>query len=362
MSERLRDRLIEQIRARGPITFAAYMHAALYDPADGFFAGAPVGETEHFVTSPHVSPVFGSLLAVQLADAWEALGRPSPFTVVEAGAGDGTLASQIIEAARGTEWAPDLRYVCLEQSPVARGAIGARDLVAAATIDEAAPEPVTGVVLANELFDNLPFHRVRRDGDRVLEVFVDEREGRLVETVADASPDALDAIGAPLQPGLEQPSSPAARATATALARILARGYLIVLDYGFVAGEDPGPVRGYRGQRLVTDLLADPGGSDITGPVDLDALADAARAAHLTAWGPVTQREALGALGYRAMVQKVRARQAELERAGRWREAVSAWNQRGETSMLIDPAGLGSLKVLAVGTAGLRPPLAFRGS
>lgn len=344
------------------MTFAAFMHAALYDPADGFFVGAPVGETEHFVTSPHVSPVFGSLLAVQLEDAWEALGRPSPFTVIEAGAGDGTLAEQIRAASGGTEWAPDLRYICLEQSPVARGAIGARDLVAAATIEEAAPEPITGVVIANELFDNLPFHRVRLDGDRLLEVFVGERDGRLVEVLGEATDEARAAIGAGLQAGSEQPSSPAARATATSLARILARGYFFAIDYGFVAGEVPSPVRGYRGQKLVTDLLADPGGSDVTGPVDFDALADTVRAAGLTVWGPVTQRDALLALGYRKMLDTLRERQAELERAGRWRWSVAVWNQRGETAMLIDPKGLGSLKVLAAGTTGSRPPKLVRGS
>lgn len=357
MSERLRKRIIQQIRARGPLPFAAYMDLALYDPAEGFFAGAPVGEAAHFVTSPHVSPVFATLLATQLGDAWHAMGRPSPFVVVEAGAGDGTLAGTLRTAAARTEWAPALRYVCIEQSPVARGAIAARGIEAYATIEEAAPEPVEGVVFANELFDNIPFHRIRRRGEQWVEVYVGEREERLVEVEGPAGDEALQAIGSPVAGGAEQPSSPVARRTVASLARILARGYLIVFDYGFVAGEDPGPVRGYRGQRLVVDLLADPGGADITGPVDFDALADGARGAGLRVWGPVSQRDAMLALDYRSVLELLRARQGQLERAGAWREAVSLFNQRSEAAMLVDAQGLGALKVLAAATPGLPPPL-----
>lgn len=357
MSERLRKRIIQQIGAGGPLPFAAYMDLALYDPADGFFAGAPVGEAAHFMTSPHVSPVFATLLATQLGEAWQALGRPSPFVVLEAGAGDGTLADTVRTAAARTEWAPALRYLCVEQSPVARGAIAARGFEAHATIEEAVPEPVAGVVLANELFDNLPFHRIRRHGAQLVEVYVGEQEGRLVEVEGPAGDEAIGAMGSPITSGVEQPSSPVARRTVASLARTLSRGYLIVFDYGFVGGEDPGPVRGYRGQRLVVDLLADPGGADITGPVDFDALADAAGGAGMRVWGPVPQRDALLALDYRKALDVLRARQEQLERAGAWREAVSLYNQRSEAAMLVDPHGLGGLKVLAAATPGLPPPL-----
>src|SRR5207249_10551391 len=85
LGQRLRARLAEE----GPITFAAFMEAALYDPADGYFSRLPVGEGGDFVTSPHVSPAFGLLIARQLAEMWQLLGRPDPFGVVEAGAGQG---------------------------------------------------------------------------------------------------------------------------------------------------------------------------------------------------------------------------------------------------------------------------------
>jgi SAM-dependent MidA family methyltransferase len=98
MTARLAERLRHRITASGPITFAEFMEWALYDPEEGFYARLPVGEQGHFVTSPHLSPVFGRLLARQVAEFWELLDRPSPFDVIEVGAGDGTLARQILGA------------------------------------------------------------------------------------------------------------------------------------------------------------------------------------------------------------------------------------------------------------------------
>ena len=39
----LKDRLVERIRARGPMTFADFMDAALYDPQDGYYTAHPSG-------------------------------------------------------------------------------------------------------------------------------------------------------------------------------------------------------------------------------------------------------------------------------------------------------------------------------
>jgi SAM-dependent MidA family methyltransferase len=96
-SSPLADRLRARIRAHGPIPFRDFMEAALYDPAEGFFQRHSVGERADFVTAPHVSPAFGVLVARQIEELWQLLDRPEPFTVVEIGAGDGTLAGQILE-------------------------------------------------------------------------------------------------------------------------------------------------------------------------------------------------------------------------------------------------------------------------
>jgi SAM-dependent MidA family methyltransferase len=84
----LRDRLIERIRSRGPITFADYMDAALYDEKDGYYTTrASIGfDGADFLTSPELGPAFGRALARAAVDCWAAMGKPAQWDVVEAGA------------------------------------------------------------------------------------------------------------------------------------------------------------------------------------------------------------------------------------------------------------------------------------
>src|SRR5215213_6008956 len=86
--------LRERIERHGPITFAEFMEAALYDPQHGYYASgrAAIGRKGDFITSVSVGPLFGRLLARQFVEMWEVLGGPSPFQLVEQGAHDGTLA------------------------------------------------------------------------------------------------------------------------------------------------------------------------------------------------------------------------------------------------------------------------------
>ena len=84
--------------------FDEVIELALYDPVDGFFGGgrARAGGRD-FLTSPEVGPLFGAVIARALDAWWDELGRPDPFTVVEAAAGAGTLARAVLAAA------PDVR-------------------------------------------------------------------------------------------------------------------------------------------------------------------------------------------------------------------------------------------------------------
>src|SRR5881397_1284623 len=159
----LADRLRDRIRTEGQLTFADFMEAALYDPEHGFYSRSPVGEHGDFVTSPHISGAFGAMLAAQVEEVWELLGRPDPFDLVEVGAGSGVLARQVLRTLPA-EMAPTVRYLAVDRSPSARQA-----LVAMATEDDMRIEVhptlgdlgtgLTGCLIANELLDNLPFHR-----------------------------------------------------------------------------------------------------------------------------------------------------------------------------------------------------------
>jgi NADH dehydrogenase [ubiquinone] 1 alpha subcomplex assembly factor 7 len=356
----LRDRLVRRIRASGPIDFAAFMDLALYDPEEGFYATPPVGEDGHFVTSPHVSPAFGDLLARQVAESWEALGRPRPFDLVEVGAGDGTLAVQIMAAVRTVpDLAGALRYTAVERTPGARAALEASGLTAKASLGDV--KPVTGIVLANEVLDNLPFHRLRELDGSIGEVFVGLDGERLVEVEGDPTRETIELLDGPLRPGEERPVSPAASAMVRDLASVLDRGYAFLFDYGFGGEVPPGPVHAYRDHRVLAEVLEEPGSRDVTAAVDLDSVAAEASRSRLQVWGPLPQREALLGLGYRLWASGVRTRQAEAEARGDWREANRLYAARSRASILVDPAKLGGLQLVALGTEGLPPPAAALG-
>ena len=88
------------VAAEGLLRFDEVVELALYGPDGGFYAGgrgAGRGGAD-FITSPEVGPLFGTVLAGAVVSWWEELGRPDPFTVVEAGAGRGTLAASILGA------------------------------------------------------------------------------------------------------------------------------------------------------------------------------------------------------------------------------------------------------------------------
>ena len=334
MSAPLAARLVTRIREHGPITFAEYMEAALYDPAGGFFSRAPVGKD--FVTSAHVSPAFAVLLTRALAACYQALGDPERFTVVDLGAGDGMLAKSLKSI-------PDVNVVAVERSARARAKLkGVRSV---ASIDDLGP--FTGVVIANELFDNVPFHRLRPVDGAMREIFVGHDGTGFVEVEGEPT------VGAPAIDDQERPVSPASAELVARVAKVLERGYVIAIDYGFGAGEEPEPVRAYAQHRYSDDVLREPGAHDVTGPVDFDALAAAARAAGLDVLGPVTQREFLMALGYREVLARMRAQQQHAEQRKSWRAAIDAFGARGDASMLVDEAGLGGFKVIGFATKGL---------
>ena len=95
-----RESIANAIRDHGPITFSEYMALALSGPG-GFFERPPIGPDGHFVTSPHVHPVFSELLGRAIVELHDRLDRPAPLRLSEVGAGDGTLAQQLIEHLRG---------------------------------------------------------------------------------------------------------------------------------------------------------------------------------------------------------------------------------------------------------------------
>ena len=380
--------LADRVARLGSVRFDEFVAAALYDPEDGFFtrlgsggrgrAGRAGGD---FITSPEVGPLFGAVLARYLDARWEELDRPDPFVVVEAGAGRGALALSVLAAEPACS--PALRYVLVERSAALRGAqaehlalshpfevlgppgdadegvpspiAGSGPLVC--SLPELPAEAVDGVVVANELLDNVPFRLFERcqpdAGERVddgwSEVRVTVDAGRFVELVVPAEPDVarrLDTLAPDARPGARVPLQDDAADWLRSALSVLRSGSVLLFDYAVhttaALAERPAAewLRTYRDHDRGTAPLEDPGSQDVTVEVAIDQLAAVARPDD-----DRSQDEWLRRWGIQGMVEE--GRRLWEERAGVGDLAALRARSRGvEAEALCDPTGLGAFRVL----------------
>jgi SAM-dependent MidA family methyltransferase len=335
--------LVERLRAEGPIPFSGFMEAALYDPDGGFYAtGGQAGRRGgHFLTAPEVGPLFGAVLARALDRWWEELGRPSPFTVVDAGAGPGTLTRAVLAAEPAVLQAGALRYVMSERSSTQRDAHAGLPVESTSNRWEHRwPSGFEGVVVANELLDNLPFRLAVFDG-RWLEGFVDVApDGRLVEVLRPF--DEVPVCLPPVAPhGARAPVQDEAAAWVASAIGAVSRGRVVVIDYTRTTAEMAARpwrdwLRTYRGHERGVHYLREPGSQDITADVALDQL--------LPPDTVTAQAEFLRGHGLDELVDEGRrlwqARAAAPDLA-----ALAARSRIQEAEALTDPAGLGGFTV-----------------
>ena len=311
----LAQRLAARIRAGGPITFAEYMAECLYHPELGYYSRPEARRFADYYTSVDVHPAFGRLLARQLAEMWEALGRPPRFDLVEGGAGAGRLAAHILDfAARALpQFYAALHYTAVESS-LGRRAAHAQQLaahIAAGRGNSAAGFPAqvpAGCIFSNELLDALPVHRVvGAVNGELREICVDLDGERLVDTHTPLSTHAIAEYfatqGVTLAKGQQAEAALIAADWLEAAGRRLGRGFVLTIDYGHEARELynqrhlRGTLLAYRNHRADEDFYAAPGEQDLTAHVSFSALDIAGRRAGLERTGLVSQTQFLLALG-----------------------------------------------------------------
>lgn len=343
----LRDRLVARIRARGPMSFADYMAAALYDPEDGYYATrAAIGFEGDYLTAPDLGTHFGRALARAFADHWTLLGKPVSWDLVEAGAGRGTLLRDVLTSLERerADAAKGVRPAIVEVSPRLRAqqssTLEGLDLRWAS--DPRALAPIHGVLYANEILDAFPVHVLARTDEGIREVFVDAKDGQLVETLRAPIPaDLKYRVPERLPAGGRWEVSPEAESWVAGLASALTRGYVLFIDYG---GDDAelltrlgsGTVRGFSRHRLLTDPFVDPGAHDLTASVNFTAIRRAAEGAGFTFAGRSSQRDVLVALGIRDVAS----------RSTSPIEQLRAYGRRSAIDTLLDPSGFGAFQVV----------------
>jgi SAM-dependent MidA family methyltransferase len=291
--------------AAGWISFARYMELALYAPGLGYYSAgsAKLGGAGDFVTAPEISPLFAQSLARQVAELI-GLGIPD---VIEVGAGNGTLAADLLQALSAIDRLPE-RYRILEVSADLQKR--QRELIAQRVPHllgrvqwlDVLPGSTQAVLIANEVVDAIPTHVVRVAGSRIEElgVSVNANGGNFEPAYRPARAALLSAAKAlDLPDDYETEINLTARAFVKSFAARIERGALIFFDYGFPAAEYYHPQRS-RGTLMChyrhhahDDPFVLPGLQDITAHVDFTAVADAGIETGHNVLGFVTQAQFL---------------------------------------------------------------------
>lgn len=374
---RLAARIRDEIAREGPITFARFMALALYEPELGYYRSTSdrTTRTGDFLTAPETHPIFGAAIARQLTEIHARLGAPDRFVVRDHGAGSGALALAILDALTGRgalgrvagspALAAAIRYVPIELDPDRQAGIVDRLMAAghgSALEPELPPDrPETGVVLANELLDAFPVHRVIGRAGGLRELAVDWRDGAFVEIEIPPSTPALEARLATedvaLADGARGEICLALDGWMGSVAAGLGRGVLLVIDYGhpaaalYSAGRSSGTLRAYAGQRVHDDWAVAVGRQDLTAHVDFSAVDRAGIAAGLTRLGSTTQARFLVGVGTEALLEAVRSDPST---------TMEDWLAvRSSIRRLLDPRALGGFTVAGFGRhLPAEPPLA----
>lgn len=343
-----------RIRQQGSITFAEFMQTALYHPVDGYYTSEkPFGAAGDYYTSPAVHPAFGALLAIQLYGMWRCLGKPSEFAVVEMGAGNGILARDISSFATQLpdRFAECLTYICVDRYALRHEEAALDSAASRMEWLRAEALPLRGVVgcfISNELIDAFPVHRFQIVDGKVREIYVSlDGDGEFVEALDEPSTplieERLGELGFPLEDGHRGEVSLQVKPWLGEVARALARGFVLTIDYGYEAAElysarrRFGTLQTYYRHTEGSSPYQRVGRQDLTAHVDFSLLQSVGRAAGLNSVAYTTQAELLDNLGIRDMMEQVRS--ANISRHERSANVVGLRE-------LLKPEGLGGFKVL----------------
>ena len=358
-----------QIRARiadrGAIAFAEFMRIALYHMGGYYPNRKPIGAGGDYFTSPVAHPAFGALICVQLRQMWRTLGCPASFWAIECGAGDGTLANDVIAYAQRQfpEFALSLRYLAIDRAPSTHSRGGENPELRSCAGSDSSSSPselgqiqsdtiplrgIDGCILSNELLDAFPVHRFEMAGGRPLEVLVTlDANGdfaeRLSEPTTPLIAERIATAGRTLPDGFRGEVNPSIGAWVASASAALKRGYVLTIDYGYEADElysdarRRGTLQTYYRHTDASSPYQRVGRQDMTAHADFTALVESGRDAGLRPVFLTTQAEFLRSLGIERMASAIRD-------SGMNRMDKTA-NLR-DMSRLIDPDGLGNFRVL----------------
>jgi SAM-dependent MidA family methyltransferase len=368
--ERLRQFIFSQIEQRGAVPFSQFMEWCLYHPDEGYYRSGEmdIGRDGDFYTSPCVHPLFGGLIAKQLSQMSERLGGTF-FDVAEQGGGKGFLCKDIFHWAKQKvpTFYERLRYHLIEASPHLLKEQKERlaEYQKEGKVFWIDPEAfeqgrtfIEGCFLSNELVDAFPVHQVICDRETLKEVYVTQDHGQLKEHWGEPSDPRISSyfqsMGIHLREGQRAEVNLKALDWVEKVARCLKKGFVLTIDYGYLANELYAPHRRdgtllcYCQHRTSENPYERLGEQDITSHVNFSGLIQKGEelGLHLTGFAP--QYRFLLALG---ILQ-------EMESLGREMSETDALQLRLSLKHLIEPEmGMGEVFKVLIQHKGMDRPL-----
>ena len=302
------DLIIDRIKQNGAISFRDYMDMALYHGDLGYFTspGHRIGKRGDFFTSPFISSAFGAMIGRQIEEFRKQIS--GDFTIVEYGAGTGLLCHDILEYLKlNHEGFRSIRYIIIEKSSVlrkfsqkylGRSVTWLDDIKKLGTFD--------GCIISNELFDNFPVHRVVQENNQFMEVFVDYQKGfrEVLKPAKTEVADVLNYSHFDFPDGFCTEVCLDAKEWFKNVSRVLNRGYVMTIDYGYLQEEllqlqrTHGTIRCHYKHQINFDLYQRPGEQDITSDVNFSSLCSWGSKNGFQFTGYVSQNHFLRALGF----------------------------------------------------------------
>jgi SAM-dependent MidA family methyltransferase len=343
--------------------FSRYMELCLHDPELGYYSrnAEQFGKAGDFYTSSDVHAVFGRLLARQFEEMWRVLGSPEQIEILELGPGRGLFARDVLDWSKKKfpEFFHALHYSLSERS---RGlqerlsqTLGGFVETGKATLAGdsiplqrySAPE-IPLIIFANEFFDALPVEILSAQGELRIEI----RDGKLREIWTPPSSavlEFLDRYSVHPEPGERVEVPLIAQDYMAQAARLIKRGFIIIIDYGYtrkeqLEGRHRGTLAALRQHSVSANPYEAPGEQDITAHVNFTALAAAAEQNGMSVQPLLTQSQFLMGIGQQSQF----AEALEECRLPQERAKVAL-----QLKHLVTPAGMGESFHVLVASKGV---------
>lgn len=349
------------------ITFRDYMNLCLYDPEYGYYNSdnMSIGREGDFFTSASLSSDFGELLAIQLEELWRFLGKPTPFHLVEAGAGEGQLALNILRYldSKFPDFFSCLEYIIIEKSlilknrqeQVIKDNFRRFTPIKWCDWEEIENNSLIGCVFSNELIDAFPVNLIEFDKGILQEVYLVNQDGILTEVLGELSTEEITDYFEKLKIEFDTNHYPNHYRTEVNLhslkwlktvANKLKQGYLLTIDYGYNAGKYyhpqrfKGTLKCYYQHRHHDNPYINIGCQDITTHVNFTALEIYGQLSSLSKIAYSPQALFLMNLGLGDRLSELSSGKIALG------EIIE---RRNQLHNLINPQGLGNFGVLLQG-------------